>query len=46
MEFDIKYACCFTGHRPERLDMAETEVIAWLDEQIHKAVEDGYCLCK
>ncbi len=42
MEFDISHTCCFTGHRPERLDMPEKDVINWLDEQIHKAVEDGY----
>ncbi len=33
--------CCFTGHRPERLDMPEDKVIGWLDEQIDKAIDDG-----
>ena len=42
MEIDIKHACSFTGHRPERLTMSENKVIAWLEEQIRKAVEDGY----
>ena len=42
MEIDIKHACSFTGHRPERLEMSEDKVIAWLEEQIRKAVEDGY----
>lgn len=42
MEIDIKHACSFTGHRPERLEMSEGKVIAWLEEQIRKAVEDGY----
>ncbi len=42
MDFDKKRACCFTGHRPERLDMQEKKVIKWLDEQIHKAIDDGY----
>ncbi len=42
MEFDKSMACCFTGHRPERLEMSEKKVINWLDEQIHKAVEDKY----
>ena len=41
MAIDVKHACCFTGHRPERLDMSEKKVIKWLDEQIHKAVDDG-----
>ena len=42
MEIDIKHACSFTGHRPERLEMSEDKVIAWLEEQIRKAVADGY----
>ena len=42
MEIDIKHACSFTGHRPERLEMSEGKVIAWLEEQIRKAIEDGY----
>ncbi len=42
MEFDIRNACAFTGHRPERLDMPEENVVKWLDEQIHKSVEEGY----
>lgn len=42
MEIDIKHACSFTGHRPERLDMKPQHVINWLEEQIRKVVEDGY----
>ena len=42
MEIDIKHACSFTGHRPERLEMGEDKVIAWLEEQIRKAVDDSY----
>ena len=42
MEIDIKHACSFTGHRPERLEMRESKVISWLEEQIRKAVADGY----
>ena len=42
MEIDIKHSCSFTGHRPERLEMGEDKVIAWLEEQIRKAVDDGY----
>ena len=39
---DRQHACAFTGHRPERLSIPETDVIAWLDKEIRKAVEDGY----
>lgn len=42
MEIDIKHACSFTGHRPEKLEMAEDVVISWLEKQIRKAIEDGY----
>jgi len=42
MEIDIKHACSFTGHRPERLEMPPGKVKHWLEEQIRKAVEDGY----
>ncbi|MBR2576240.1 MAG: DUF1273 family protein [Firmicutes bacterium] len=38
----VKHACCFTGHRPERLGIPEEEVIRWLEEQIRQAVKDGY----
>lgn len=39
---DVHHTCSFTGHRPERLDLPETQVIQWLAEQIRQAVEDGY----
>ena len=39
---DIKHACAFTGHRPERLDAPEDDVKKWLEERIRKAIEDGY----
>ncbi len=42
MEIDKKNACCFTGHRPERLEISEGKVIKWLDDGIHKAYEAGY----
>ncbi len=42
MEIDIKHACSFTGHRPERLDMRPNRVISWLEEEIRKAVDAGY----
>ena len=39
---DYSKACCFTGHRPERLGLPEEKVIKWLEEQIDKAIADGY----
>ena len=36
-----KNACCFTGHRPERLEMSEKKVTNWLTEQVEKAFDDG-----
>ena len=37
-----KKRCCFTGHRPEKLDRPEAEIIAWLETEIRKAVDDGF----
>lgn len=42
MEIDIKHACSFTGHRPERLEIKPNRVVSWLEEQIRRAIEDGY----
>ena len=42
MEIDIKHACSFTGHRPEKLDMRPSRVISWLEEEIRNAVNAGY----
>jgi uncharacterized phage-like protein YoqJ len=39
---DKEHACAFTGHRPERLGIPDSKVIAWLDAEIGKAVEAGY----
>ena len=36
------HRCCFTGHRPEKLDESPEEVQAWLESQIDHAVADGY----
>ena len=35
-------SCCFTGHRPEKLKRAESEIKKDLEEAILKAVSDGY----
>ena len=37
-----QHRCCFTRHRPEKLNMPETEVIAWLESEIRKAIDDGF----
>ena len=31
-----------TGHRPERLEIPEPEVISSLKEEIHQAIADGF----
>lgn len=36
-----QHRCCFTGHRPEKLSWPEKEVIAWLEAEILKAIDDG-----
>lgn len=37
-----KKQCCFTGHRPEKLNRPEVEIIAWLEAEIRKAIDDGF----
>lgn len=37
-----QHRCCFTGHRPEKLNQPEAEVIAWLEIEIRKAIADGF----
>ena len=37
-----QHRCCFTGHRPEKLDETEEEVQDWLEAQIDRALADGY----
>ena len=34
--------CCFTGHRPEKLNRPEAEIVAWLEAEICKAIDDGF----
>ncbi len=36
------HRCCFSGHRPEKLDEPEEQVKAWLREQIDSAIAAGY----
>ena len=37
-----QHRCCFTGHRPEKLNQPEAEVIARLEIEIRKAIADGF----
>ena len=42
-EADLRlHRCCFTGHRPEKLNTSEKEVKAALRKQINQAVHDGF----
>lgn len=40
--FDIKKSCCFTGHRPEKLNISEKEAKALLCHGIQKAIDEGF----
>lgn len=35
------HRCCFTGHRPEKLSLPESEVKAELEKEIRLAIADG-----
>lgn len=37
-----QHRCCFTGHRPEKLDRPEAEVIEGLKKEIRTAMTDGF----
>lgn len=37
-----KHRCCFSGHRPEKLQMSEKEVKKLLEKAIDEATADGY----
>lgn len=37
-----QHRCCFTGHRPEKLNQPEKVVIAELEKAIRQAVADGF----
>lgn len=42
IDIDTTKACSFTGHRPERLRFSESKVILWLENEIRKAIDEGY----
>ena len=37
-----KHRCCFTGHRPEKLELPEAQIKTALTEKIRAAIGDGY----
>lgn len=36
------HRCCFTGHRPEKLEQTESEISALLETAIRTAINDGF----
>lgn len=36
------HRCCFTGHRPEKLNRSETEIKVALRREINQAIRDGF----
>ena len=36
------HRCCFTGHRPEKLLLIDSEIIKELEKEICRAVADGF----
>ena len=36
------HRCCFTGHRPEKMELGEKEIKSLLEKAIDEAIEDGY----
>lgn len=37
-----RHRCCFTGHRPEKLEQPETVVVEALKKEIRTAIADGF----
>lgn len=37
-----KHRCCFTGHRPEKLKIAEKQLVGLLEAEIRKAIAGGF----
>ena len=42
LEANRQYCCCFTGHREDKLQRLEKEVLDDLKQAIIQAVDDGY----
>ena len=37
-----EHCCCFTGHRPEKLNRSERDICADLEYEIQNAIDNGY----
>lgn len=37
-----KHRCCFTGHRPDKLNVSENTVVRALEKEIRIAIQDGF----
>lgn len=37
-----QHRCCFTGHRPNKLDYSEGEIKPLLETAVDNAISDGY----
>ena len=37
-----KHRCCFTGHRPEKLNISEKRLAVLLEDEIRKAIDSGF----
>lgn len=38
----IKYRCCFTGHRPDKIELGEKEIKPLLEKAIDEAISEGF----
>ena len=36
------HRCCFTGHRPDKMELGEKEIKSLLEKAIDEAIADGY----
>lgn len=36
------HCCCFTGHRPEKIDLPESKVVAVLEKEICTVIDAGF----
>ncbi|MBQ7794430.1 MAG: DUF1273 family protein [Clostridia bacterium] len=37
-----KHRCCFTGHRPDKMEFGEREIVPLLERAIDEAIRNGY----
>lgn len=40
-----QHRCCFTGHRPEKLNISEEQLCVRLGLEIDRAIKDGFTTC-